>query len=376
MKLIKILLAFIAILAFSLSACGELSPKITQIETTVDAKAPPAEKTMEVIVTQTPAVVAEINSSSPTNIQTVSPTNTKTVSPTNTQTVSPTNTQTVSPTLESKLEFGSTLVSENDGMVQVYVPAGAFMMGNHIQFTNEDPPHEVTLDAFWIDRTEVTNVQFAKFIKETGYQTDAEILGSGYALSSGIWQKVNKANWQHPQGPESNLDGLEEHPVVQVSWDDAKAYCEWAGRRLPTEAEWEKAARGTDSRTYPWGETAPTGNLVNFADKNTTADWANKSENDGYQFTAPVGSYPSGASLYGAFDMAGNVDEWVNDWYDAFYYQNSPSNNPPGPVNGNLLVLRGGSWHGDDSNLRTGSRSAAVLGFRYTNVGIRCAATP
>ncbi|HEX2993357.1 MAG TPA: SUMF1/EgtB/PvdO family nonheme iron enzyme, partial [Anaerolineales bacterium] len=165
----------------------------------------------------------------------------------------------------------STRVAEKDGMVQVYIPAGKFLMGSTRAdidivmevcsyclpewFDHEMPQHKVYLDAFWIDRTEVTNAMFARFAAETGYQTDAERIGAGidFRLSTYDWAMTKGANWRHPHGPTSSIDGMENHPVVQMSGNDAEAYCTWADRRLPTEAEWEKAARGTDGRSYPWG---------------------------------------------------------------------------------------------------------------------------
>ena len=133
--------------------------------------------------------------------------------------------------------------------------------------SDEKPQHKVTLDAFWIDRTEVTNAMFAKFVAATSYKTDGEKAGKGFVLNltSGQWEEMAGADWQHPRGPGSDLAGLDQHPVVQVSWNDATAYCAWAGRRLPTEAEWEKAARGTDGRKFPWGNQNVAGDLLNFS---------------------------------------------------------------------------------------------------------------
>ena len=202
------------------------------------------------------------------------------------------------------------MVSPVDGMEMVYVPEGEFLMGspkaegdNH-----EHPQHMVYLDAFWIDKTEVSSAMFARFVEQTGHKTYAETSGCGWTdqPGSGNWECVAGTTWLHPQGPESNINGLEQHPVVQVCWNDAKAYCEWAGRRLPTEAEWEKAARGTDGRIYPWGNEFD-GSKLNFCDRNCGFEWRDVGVDDGYAFTAPVGSYPTGASPYGALDMAGNV---------------------------------------------------------------------
>lgn len=190
-------------------------------------------------------------------------------------------------------------VSDKDGMTLLYVPAGEFTMGNNDGARDEQPIHTVYLDAYWIDQTEVTNAMFKRFVDATRYQTDAEKRGSGVALdlTKKLWSDTQGADWQHPRGPNSNLSGLDDHPVVQVSWNDATAYCQWAGGDLPTEAQWEKAARGTDGRIYPWGNQAPDKTRLN--DNIEVGD------------TTQVGNYPTGVSPYGALDMAGNVWEWV-----------------------------------------------------------------
>ncbi|MBM4422551.1 MAG: formylglycine-generating enzyme family protein, partial [Chloroflexi bacterium] len=269
---------------------------------------------------------------------------------------------------------GATRIAEKDGMVMVYVPAGTFEMGSNEGDSDEQPVHAVTLDAFWIDQTEVTSAMFRIFVEATGYETDAEKAGWSYVFnpSSASWEQTNGADWAHPRGPSSGLSGLEKHPVINVSWNDATAYCEWADRRLPTEAEWEKAARGDDGRKYPWGNGNVAGNLLDFADSNLNVDWADKTVDDGYQFTAPVGSYPDGASPYGALDIAGNVWEWVNDWYSENYYNTSPTENPPGPSSGDYRVLRGGSWYNEARNVRASGRLRFFPDFGGYDLGFRC----
>jgi len=254
-------------------------------------------------------------------------------------------------------------------MVMVYVPAGEFLMGSADSDkdaeNDEKPQHRIYLDAFWIDSTEVTNAMFARFVTATGYKTDAEKEGGGFIYTGSAWEYVNGADWRHPGGLATNITGLDNYPVVQVSWNDAQAYCQGASKALPTEAQWEKAARGTDGRLYPWG--------------NQTATCAYAVMNDGSgngcgQGAAAwaVKSRPRGVSPYGALDMAGNVWEWVIDWYDSQYYASSPSRNPTGPSSGATHVLRGGSWYGTATSVRAASRHAGAPD-RVVNFGFRCA---
>jgi formylglycine-generating enzyme required for sulfatase activity len=168
-------------------------------------------------------------------------------------------------------------------------------------------------------------------------------------------------DWDHPSGPGSSLAGKEDFPVIHVSWNDAQAYCAWRadGSRLPTEAEWEMAARGTDGRLFPWGKDSPSALLLNF--------------NNDLGFPVKVGSYPRGASPFGALDMAGNVAEWAADWYNENYYSVSPSLNPAGPAFGKERVARGGSWNFNEINIRATVRFKYVPEFSNILVGFRCA---
>ena len=220
----------------------------------------------------------------------------------------------------------------------VFVPAGEFGMGCNEKVDNqcradEKPYHKVYLNAFYIDKYEVTNDAYKKCV------------GAG----------ICSANQKFKGFADS------QQPVVGVDWNQASTYCSWAGKRLPTEAEWEKAARGTDGRTYPWGEGTDCAK-ANYGPCNQ-------------EKTKSVGSYPFGASPYGAMDMAGNVWEWVADWYDENYYQNSPNRNPTGPGSGQYRVLRGGSG-GDPITLRASSRGRNNPGYMDLYVGLRCARTP
>jgi len=222
-------------------------------------------------------------------------------------------------------------VNAKDGAETVLVPAGEFTMGSEDGESDEKPLHTVYLDAYRIYKTEVSNAQYAKCVQ------------SG---------KCTK--------PDCNYYGKEEyedHPVVCVDWEQARSYCEWAGGRLPSEAEWEKAARGMEGRKYPWGEAEATCELANFG--------GCKDE------TAPVGSSPAGASPYGALDMAGNVWEWVNDWYGE--YDSADKKNPAGPASGQYRGLRGGGWLNESSHLRTAFRNNHLPDIRHYGIGFRCA---
>jgi formylglycine-generating enzyme required for sulfatase activity len=242
------------------------------------------------------------------------------------------------------------LLAENIPMEFVRVPAGEFLMGGDkrkdpLAIEDELPQHKVYLSDYWIGSCPVTVAQFSAFIKTSGYRCQAETNPS-----------------------------LEDHPVTNVAWNDANAFCNWVTRltqasgrqacmiRLPTEAEWENAARGTDGCLYPWGNQAPDASLCNYDDQ--------------VGMTTPVGLYsPQGNSTYGCVDLAGNVWEWTQDWYDAAYYQHSTATNPAGPDSGQYRVLRGGSWHNNDRSVRAAHRSRRTPNGRENNIGFRCVAS-
>jgi formylglycine-generating enzyme required for sulfatase activity len=249
-----------------------------------------------------------------------------------------------------------------DGMEMIYVPGGTFEMGSTDGDSDEQPVHEVTLDSYWIDKTEVTNDQFERFVQATNnHRTDAEKDGTGRVWSDGSdgdWTEVDRADWQHPYGPETSISDRMDHPVVQVSWNDAAIYCQWAGGRLPTEAEWEYAARGPDSLIYPWGNDLPDAALLNY--------------DEHMGDTRPVGTYSGGASWFGTMDMAGNVWEWVHDWYDGYPGATYQSDD----FGTKRRVLRGGSWLNDARNVRAASRGNGGPDYRAVNVGFRCVVEP
>jgi len=250
-----------------------------------------------------------------------------------------------------------------DSAEMMLVPAGEFLMGSSDAdpkaSDDEKPQHTVYLDAFWIDRTEVTNAQYAQFLNALGTHTGA--CGRHDCAETKREDKYSHILGGTQDGSYVVESGFEDHPVTQVSWYGAQAYCAWAGARLPTEAEWEKAARGTDGRSYPWGNEPPD------CDK---AQYGNCGGG-----TAPVGSRLADASPYGALDMAGNVWEWVADWYDPAYYGFSPAQNPQGPELGERKTFRGGSWGYLPTFIRTTDRARNRPTYAGFNVGFRCAAT-
>jgi formylglycine-generating enzyme required for sulfatase activity len=240
------------------------------------------------------------------------------------------------PTRTPPPSMGSTKISEKDGMVLVFVPAGEYLMGDADSGADALPVHNVFLDEFWIDQTEVTNAMYSKCVADG----KCELPNNKFR-----YKDLKYAN----------------HPVLFVEWSMAEAYCTWAGRRLPTEAEWEKAARGIDGNIYPWGNEPPNEDLLNF---NFVVD-----------DTTEVGSYPKGASVYGVLDMAGNAWEWVNDWYGSNYYSYSLGQNPPGPNPidvGRARVLRGGSWESDERFVRSAYRSKDYPANPSHITGFRC----
>jgi formylglycine-generating enzyme required for sulfatase activity len=291
----------------------------------------------------------------------------------------------------------------------VWIPGGAFQMGSDDpRFPEAHPIHPVSVGGFWMDVTEVTNEQFERFVKATGYVTiaerppdpkqfpgvPAEELKHPFSSvftppaaddpARGVldwWKPVRGADWRHPQGPATTIAGKETHPVVHISWVDAEAYATWAGKRLPTEAEWEFAARGgLEGKTYAWGDEFKPGG------KPMANTWQGKfpKENtmeDGFRTTAPAGSFP--ANGYGLYDMAGNVWEWCADWYRADYFRNSPKDNPKGPdssldpmePNARKRVQKGGSFLCAESycaRYQVGARHCGEIESAADHIGFRC----
>ncbi|MHC4473935.1 MAG: formylglycine-generating enzyme family protein [Planctomycetota bacterium] len=309
----------------------------------------------------------------------------------------------------------TTAGSQSEDMV--LVPGGRFLMGYADGFEDEGPVHEVRVSAYLLDRHEVTNRRFARFVEETGHETRAEQDGYCWCYLKGEsdFRAVEGADWRRPQGPGSAIEDRMDHPVVCVSWEDAAAYAKWAGKRLPTEAEWEFAARGGDAGHFradtsaaptaghehrghgsdaharesrdPSAKShsaaasgahprAPAGEVALVRANVWQGVWPSKNElADGYFYTAPVMSFtPNG---YGVHEMIGNVWEWTADWYAADYYGRSPNRDPTGPEAGENRVARGGSWFCSPNYCGAYSshyRGASPPSHAFNNVGFRCAA--
>ncbi len=297
-------------------------------------------------------------------VSTLPPTATNTPVPTNTSEATVLLTATILPTLTEQLTMGSSRIFEVDQMVQVYVPAGEFLMGStdpEAKITLEGgvaypeiPQHTMYLDGYWIDKYEVSNGQFALCVEAGGCSTHYPAENYTYP---GYYVKPEYSNY----------------PVVWVNWYQARAYCEWAGRRLPTEAEWEKAARGTDGGKYPWGNEPLSGERANFCDINCTRSFANYLYNDGYALTAPVGSYPAGASAYGAMDMTGNVWEWTGTLIRPYPYDSADGREDL-DASGER-AWRGGPWSNGVWWMRSTVRYRSVPTYWWYNLGFRCASS-
>lgn len=309
-------------------------------------------------------------------------------------------------TAKSDSSFSVTIKGKDDAKM-VLIKGGTFRMGS-ANFPDAQPIHEVNLSSYYIDEHEVTNAQFAQFVKETGYITVAEkelnpkdfpgvdpamlVPGSAVFVGNKLvgdlnnhlqwWDYVPGANWKHPEGPNSGLSQKADHPVTQVAYADAEAYANWAGKRLPTEAEWEYAAKAGkhQNEMYYWG----TNKLENgkWLANIYQGDFPkNNNREDGFVATAPVKSFP--ANAFGLYDMEGNVWEWCSDYYRPDYYQNSPKDNPKGPKDSHdpqepgmvKRVQRGGSFLCNDQyceRYKAGSRGKAEVNSPTNNVGFRC----
>lgn len=249
------------------------------------------------------------------------------------------------------------IINEKDNAIMVNIPAGEFLMGSEPEWDPyywgaEGPAHTVYLDSYWIYQTEVTNAQYETCVADHACPVPA------YTKS-----ETRTDYYGNPQ--------YAAYPVVFVSYAHAVSYCDWAGGKLPTEAQWEKAARGVGDNLFPWGNRLPDESLTNYCDVNCTESYRDKQHDDGYRDTAPVGNYPAGASFYGVYDMSGNVWEWVFDYFNAGFYQTSIYDNPRGPSTSNTRVVRGGSFINEESGLRVvaryyqnPTRTQSYLGFR------------
>jgi formylglycine-generating enzyme required for sulfatase activity len=293
--------------------------------------------------------------STPTKIP---PTNT--AIPTNTHTPLPSATPLPTQTPTSANQPINLETNPIDGAEIVFVPAGEFIMGSNPNvdpyfWGAEGPQHEVYLDEYWIYRTEVTNSMYQACVAEQACPRPQQL----HAIMTDEY-------YENPT--------YGDHPVIYVTYIAATAYCRWAGGRLPTEAEWEKAARGTDGRLFPWGDNQPNEKLANLCDRSCAKGVERDNHlDDGYPGPAPVGTFPAGASPYGVLDMSGNVWEWTFDWFQSAYYSVSPGENPRGPSSGSTRAMRGGSWFNSTSGIRTVNRISLSPNKSLNTLGFRCA---
>lgn len=296
-------------------------------------------------VAQTALSTSELTQSLPA----ASPTQTATSIPpteTSTPTITPTQPPTFTPTITPLPEQ----LTDEFGVPMVLIPAGSFLMGTQVRAGNERPEHTVWLDDYYIDQYEATNASFAEFLNVKGNQMEG--------LAPWIEEIDPDLRIHQVEGVWQVDAGYENYPMNEVTWYGARAYCEWRGARLPSEAEWEKAARGTDGRTFPWGEEIDC-SKANYAGC--------------FYAAVPVDSFPEWTSPYGVYNMAGNIMEWTNDWYAPDYYANSPETNPTGPETGDFKVFRGGSYNHGAGNVRTTYRYPKLPVLTYVSTGFRCA---
>ena len=257
--------------------------------------------------------------------------------------------------------------SLSDDSFLVFIPGGTFEIGSNKGDRDEKPKRQIYVNSFWIDQHELTVSKFARFVIQTAYKTTAEKKGWSWVWDStlkkgrGGWRKEKGISWKKPQGSSSDWKKMPEQPVSQVSWFDANAYCKWAWRELPTEAQWERAARGNDDRMFPWGNQLD-------------SKYANlKGKRDGFSGVSPVGSFLEGASVFGVLDMSGNVWEWVSDWYASKHYERIKLKNPLGPKKGKKKVIRGASWGSKLLWSRVSNRYSRNRNYRNNKIGFRCA---
>lgn len=249
---------------------------------------------------------------------------------------------------------------QKDQALMVLIPAGEFMMGSD-QYSYEKPVQKIALKSYFIDKYPITNKQYEQFVQQTQHVTDAEKIGYGNVLQGRHWRKVKGATWRKPDGLES-IDGKDNHPVRQISYNDASAYCKWADKDLPTEAQWEKAARGPQGYKYPWGDSDPNDTLANYDNFIGT--------------TTAVDQFEKGQSFYGCFDMAGNTYEWCKDWYTTYSEVKRDEMDPAGPDKGSEHVVKGGCYVEGMESLRSPHRDRFDPNYSSNLISFRSVCKP